>query len=92
MYILICYIYIDNLLKDLDGLDKFPNLKKASIAHNKLTSTKKCGLMTELVSLNLEDNQITKLPDIENLTVLTSLSMSGNQYIIYIYYLLILLK
>lgn len=39
--------------------------------------------MTELVSLNLEDNQITKLPDIENLTVLTTLSMSGNQYNIY---------
>lgn len=67
-----------NLLKDLDGLDKFPNLKSATLRHNNIKSTKKCGLMTELRSLNLDYNDITKLPDIENLTVLEDLSLNCN--------------
>ena len=64
-------------IKDLTGIELFPNLEKLDCKHNNLTRLD-VSKNTKLTELYCESNQLTGL-ELSNNTALTSLDCSGNK-------------
>lgn len=62
----------------LQNLDQLPNLRRASFAHNDLTSMKGLQSCMALEELFLEDNRITVIENLSNCTRLKRLDLGSN--------------
>jgi hypothetical protein len=72
----------DNNIRVLgSGLTRLPKLKTLLLANNNVRIAKNCEMMHDLGTLNLENNQISKVMGVRSLSInanLTSLILAGN--------------
>ena len=70
-----------NLIKKVDGIEKFTMLETLHLNHNKITSLKGFGTLHNLKFLNLRNNEIINLDGLEELKNLIKIDLTGNSQI-----------
>lgn len=69
----------DNLIKHMDGLDKFTELRSLDLSYNKFKHVKNLSALTKLDHLYFVQNRISKIENLEALTTLTYLELGANK-------------
>ncbi len=68
----------NNIVKDLDGIENFTNLRTLNMNNNKIRSIKNIEKLKELRSVSFRNNNISEIEEIKELTKLEHLDLSGN--------------
>lgn len=68
----------DNLIKDLNGIEKFSNLKHLKLNNNQITSIKELEHLKKLQELSIRNNKISDLRELNRLTNVRCIDFSGN--------------
>ena len=71
----------DNLIKNLNGIEKFSNLRHLKLNNNQITSIKELEHLNELQKLSLRNNKISDLRDFNCLENVRYIDISGNTHI-----------
>ena len=71
----------DNLIKDLDGIERFSNLKHLKLNNNQIISIQELAPLKKLQFLSLRNNKISDLRELTGLPNLRYIDLSGNSNI-----------
>ena len=71
----------DNLIKNLNGIQKFSNLKHLKINNNQITSIKELEQVKNLQRLSIRNNKISDLTELNRLANIRYIDFSGNMNI-----------
>ena len=72
----------NNLISDIEGIEKFSNLKYLKLDNNQVTNFEGLKHLKGLHTLYLRNNKISEIKDFENFTNLKFLDLSGNSRIV----------
>jgi len=68
----------DNLIKNLNGIEKFSNLKHLKLNNNQITSIKELDHLKKLQILSIRNNKISDLRELNRLVNVRYIDFSGN--------------
>lgn len=69
----------DNLIKHINGLESFTDLKVLDLSFNKIKHIKRVKQCTDLTDLYFVQNRISEIEGLEGLTKLRNLELGGNR-------------